>query len=295
MRVLPTAVLLVLAGCAALPTERAAALHGVVLAPDAVTAAETARLFDEIAPRLLALDAGLVRRPLEIWVYDELDDEHVYGGFDAPHGRVLLEAVRRHPGFTLAHELVHAYEPESWSALPAVVREGLADWLAARAVPEVAPEMRASRAVSLASWAVGGLPYPVEDASGAVVLLRLGVPVESDLTPAQALAIPQGEIRAARDAQTLKALYGLGLLVVSRAGLEPLVRLSEEARAAGRERVAPQRILEAAGLSPEKEAWLPAIQGLVRGRDEEAALRRILHVPPAPGVEGAAEPSDVRD
>jgi len=266
--------------CTSVPSTRAMATHGVVMAPDRASATETARLFDDMSARLDALGVGLEVRPTEVWVFDEMDDADVYGGFDSANGRILLDAHRRHPAATLAHELVHAYEPASWQRLPAVVREGLADYLAARAVPEIAAQMRAARAISLASYAIEGLPVPVPDGRGTLLMTRAGVPVETDLTPTQALELPNGRIRAAGDGQVLKALYGMGLLIVSRAGLDVLVALAQEE--GDPSLVSPLRILEVARLDPDKTLWLPAIEGLLQGPEERLLVRQLLGLPPLP-------------
>jgi len=288
------AALLLLGACTSLPDVREVAVHGVVMAPDRESATRTARIWDDVAPRLAALDAGLVVRPVEVWLFDRVDDENVYGGFDEGNARVLLDVERRHPEITLAHELVHAYEPPSWARLPAVVREGLADWLASRAVPGTAAEMRASRAVSLASYAVGGLPVPVEE-DGHVRIARMGVPVETELTPLEALRIPHGRIRSAGDGRTLKALYGMGLLIATRAGLDRLTALSREAQEQGRDVVPPESILEAARLDPDPATWLPAIEGLVAEPEQQAAVRRVLRLAAVPPGDRVPIPARVRD
>lgn len=286
--------LLLLASCTTLPDVREVAVHGVVLAPDRASARETARIWDDVAPRLEALDAGLVVRPVEVWLLDGVDDANVYGGYDVDRSRVLLDVERRHPEITLAHELVHAYEPESWARLPAVVREGLADWLASCAVPGSAAEMRASRAVSLASYALGGLPVPVEE-EGRVRIARMGVEVNTDLTPLDALRIPHGRIRSVGDGRTLKALYGMGLLIATRAGLDRLTTLSREAEEEGRELVPAQRILEAARLDPDPATWLPAIEGMIAQPEQQAAVRRVLGLGDLPPGDPAPNPGGVRD
>jgi len=279
--------------CTSVPTERAIAAHGVVLAPDRASANATARLLDDMSERLATLDAGLEVRPMEVWVFAELDDADVYGGYDEANGRILLDARRLHPSATLAHELVHAYEPASWARLPAVVREGLADHLAARAVPEIAAPMRASRAISLASYAADGLPVPIRTDGGSLLMTRVAVPVETDLTPLEALALPNGKIRAAGDGQTLKALYGMGLLIVSRAGMDTLVALAQEP--GDGPLVAPQRILDAARLPADKAAWMPAIEGLLTGPEERRLVRRMFGLLAMPEDDFEAPDANMRD
>lgn len=291
MRSFAAPALLVLASCTSLPDVQEPAAHGVVWAHDRATADLTARLWDSVAPRLVALDAGLEVRPVEVWLFEDLDETDVYGGFDIGSGRILLDARRSHPEITLAHELVHAYEPASWSRLPAVVREGLADWLASCAVPELADEMHASRAISLASYAVGGLPMSL-DVGETVALARISVPVETDLAPLDALRIPHGRVRSAGDGQVLKALYGMGLLIVTRAPLSDLVELSRQAEARGDPIVRPEDVLAAARLDPDPSTWLPAIEGLIATPERQAFARRILGLSP---LEPDAAPAGVRD
>jgi hypothetical protein len=294
MRIAVPVVCVLAAACSSLPDVRHASAHGVVWAPDHETAVETARLWEDVTPRLEALDAGLEVRPVEVWLFDRLDDENVYGGYDVRSGRILLDASRRHPSITLAHELVHAYEPRSWDRLPAVVREGLADWLASRAVPEKAAEMRASRAISLASYAVGGLPMPLSEDS-AVTITKMGVPVDTEVTPLEALRIRHGHIRRAGDGQTLKALYGMGLLIATRAGIPRLEELSREAAEEGAELVPPERILASARLDPDPSTWLPAIEALIAEPEQQEAVRRILGLPAPAAAEHDAGRSGVRD
>jgi hypothetical protein len=288
---------LLAAACTSMPSARAVAVNGVVLAPDDATAREAASLLDEMTARLDALDAGLEIRPLHVWLLDEVGDGDVYGGYDRPNHRILLDVHRKHPAATLAHELVHAYEPERWSRLPAVVREGLADHLAALAVPEIAVDMRAARAISLASYATGGLPVPVTTAEGRVIMTSGGVPVETELTPVEALEIPHGRIRAAGDGQVLKALYGMGLLIVRRAGI---AKLEELASATAGGLVPPDVILAAARLDDDPATWGPAIEGLLEGPDERRRVREMLGLGAPPPSEPAHDelsspPSDMRD
>jgi hypothetical protein len=294
MRLAPLlALTLLVASCSSIPSERAQAVNGVVLAPERSEAESTAKLLDEMSARLDALGAGLVVRPIEVWLFDRLDDRDVYGGYDAANQRIFLDASRRHPAATLAHELVHAYEPATWERLPAVVREGLADYLAAQAVPEIAPEMRAARAISLASYAVGGLPVSVESSGGTRHLTRAGVTVGTDLSPREALALPHGTIRSAGDGQVLKALYGMGLLIVTRTGLTSLVAL---AQGPGTEPlVPPDLVLAAARLGPDKTTWLPAIEALLEGPEDDRLVREMLGLPPLPQDDLTAPDVDVRD
>ena len=292
-RLAPIGLVLLAAACTSVPSSRVATANGVVLAPDRPTADRTAQLLDEMTERLDALGVGLEIRPLEVWLFDDLHDGDVYGGYDASKRRILLDAHRRHPAATLAHELVHAYEPASWSRLPAAVREGIADHLAARAVPEIAAEMRAARAISLASYAIGGLPVSVRSDSGTVQLTRAGVPVETDLEPLEILAIPHGRIRSAGDGQTLKAIYGMGLLIVTRAGIEPLVALASEPGST--DLVAPEDVLAAARLSPDAGTWGPAIDGLLEGPEERRLVREMLGLPPAPLHDSEATDGEMRN
>ena len=67
-------IVLVATACTSVPSTRVIAANGVVLAPSRASATETARLFDEMSARLDALGVGLEVRPMEVWVYDELDE-----------------------------------------------------------------------------------------------------------------------------------------------------------------------------------------------------------------------------
>lgn len=261
--------------CVSMPSERVETPYGTVCAEDLKEAKATASLLAELAPAVLAVDSSFRPRPVEVWMLDQVGSEYLYGGFDSA-GRILLEIVPHFRRSSLAHELVHAFEGPEWASLPAVMQEGLADWVAARVAPEEGPALRANRAVSLASYVGSGLRIPVvmDDRREVCFILRVAFP--EALTVDEALRVPHNQIQSAGTGKFMQALYGLGLFLCSRIGLENLLDLSRRAERGGLDLIPPEWIYEAARLDPDPSTWAEAVQDFISGQEEQRVLRRII-------------------
>lgn len=271
----PVICLLLLSACVSVPSERVETPYGTVCAENLEEAEAFAALLAELAPAVLAVDSSFQPRPVEIWMLDQVGSEYLYGGFDSS-GRILLEIVPHFRRSSLAHELVHAFEGPEWAALPAVMQEGLADWVAARVAPEEGSALRANRAVSLASYVGRGLRIPVVMDDGREVCFILRVTIPDALPVDEALRVPHNQIQSVGTGKFMQALYGLGLFLCSRIGLENLLDLSRRAEREGLDLIPPEWIYEAARLDPDPSTWAGAVQEFVSGEEEQRTLRRII-------------------
>ncbi|MBK7641682.1 MAG: ImmA/IrrE family metallo-endopeptidase [Planctomycetes bacterium] len=173
--------------------------------------------------------------------------------------------------FLLGHELAHALFDETWQLLPQIVEEGLADHAGETASPACGAARRLAHAIRLCSWTGPGLEL-VEN--GRVVeTLRARLEPDSLPEPARMLELDGRSYHDVKPAENRELLYAFGYLIVERIGVVKLRELCVAARAAGRKRLAPKELLEAARLDPsDRRAWIPAIQALV-GERELAAYR----------------------
>ncbi len=133
---------------------------GEVRAGTTEKAQEVASLLRELAPRVQEVLPGSQRRPIDVWVQDELRVYRYQRRPESVRGFTLLsdefQARRIHlldegqPSWYLAHELVHALIGPSWKALPGVLEEGLGDVVAERLNPDYADHIRAHRLLNTA-------------------------------------------------------------------------------------------------------------------------------------------------
>ncbi len=175
---LSVAVSLSLSACASAPPVSYQSTRGDIRAHDLASAEQTGAWLDDLQPVLESWipDARTGRR-FEVWrmadhewpgpgilreqhpryglclsesgqirIRDQLTIPHMEEIARAPEWRLRTKAV-------LAHELVHGLLGDSWRGLPLVVEEGLADYLAARAVPELAGAERTTGALPLLLFA----------------------------------------------------------------------------------------------------------------------------------------------
>jgi hypothetical protein len=270
-RSLAWALLLGAAGCVQPPSESVDTPYGVVRADTAEQARELAEMLNELRPRVVALLPDAVDRSTEVWLDSGLrgselaGDESVAALTNISAGRIQLrgDAGGIDLDFLLAHELVHALMGESWDPLPAVMKEGLCDSLAARLVPKSAPLARALRMFA-ARFAFGDqaldLALTEPDFGGRWgTRIDIASPGVLRRDPLDALALQGRGIRLHGDTEDEDALYGYGLLVVERAidriGVEGLNAMCREARDAGSEVVPPDWLLWAAGLDTDLDTW----------------------------------------
>jgi hypothetical protein len=236
---------------AAPPAASATARLGTVRAATSARAEAVARLFDDLAPRIVQTVPDAHFEPLEVWVqetptlyrlrastYSDTDGFWA-AGVRRIHLRESADQVER----TLAHELVHASLGAVWERLPGTLEEGVCDWVAAQLVPHAAPRLRAGR-LATAAAAIGGLPLEVElwvdepeggplVARGLNVHVRIVADAAETVDPGDVFVVRAGLSTARAAPGVRRALYGLGFLVAERIatlhGLEGLHAICAQA------------------------------------------------------------------
>jgi hypothetical protein len=265
--------ILAIASCRAAPTSAVRTPYGEARAERPDEARQLALLLSDLAPRVRDLLPDCRSRTTDVWLDDLL-------GGDAPDGRpevvglTSLESGRIHlrrdrlgldADFILAHELVHAHLGPSWKPLPAILKEGLCDVVAARLAPTSAVRVRAVRLVD-ASFSDPGMALELTYSEpGGAGRTRVPIPISGQdrFDPVPALGLAGGGIQAHEVPGDESALYGYGLLVTDRIvsfiGLEGLHELCLRSTSAGHEVVPTPWILAAAGLDESAESWRAAL------------------------------------
>ena len=300
VRRLFVALALVLApGCLVAPPRVSVAAHmGVVRAESPGQAHRVAQLLDELAPRVHAMLPDTRPEPVEVWVqrqlaiYDQWEVERGVPAFTIEGvGRIhIQEAGQRELSAALGHELVHSLLGPSWSTLPAVAEEGLADWVQERLHPELASSLRADHLAKAAAAFDGlqlGLWLPDRHGEGEQIArftflgrpegaLPLGPPSEA----IERRGEPDGSFwQPYQVSVSDPRLYGMGYLLVARIverhGIAALHGLCLRAGQEGLASVPSAWLLDLAGLDDEPATWRRAVA--VRfGETEVKALGRTL-------------------
>ena len=284
---LVAALTLCAAGCVQPPSESVDTPYGVVRADTAEQARDLAEMLTDLRPRVVELLPDAVDRSTEVWLDSGLrgselaGDQSVAALTNVSAGRIQLrgDASGIDLDFLLAHELVHALMGGTWDPLPAVMKEGLCDALAARLVPRSAPLARALRLFA-ARFAFGDQALDLsltEPGLGGRWGTRIDIASPGVLRrgPLDALALQGRGIRLHDATEDEDALYGYGLLVVERSveriGLDGLHLMCVAATEDGAEVVPADWLLWAAGLDTDPATWQRALaEGF--GPDELAAL-----------------------
>jgi len=271
--------------------------YGDVRADSQGTAVKVAVMLEELSPQVQALLPGSQVRAIDVWVQDELRVYRFNRRPESVRGFTLLSeefhARRIHlqedgqSSWYLSHELVHALIGESWSTLPGILEEGLADVVAQELTREQRAHIRAHRLLNATAF-TGGLelelgfriperarrererehtaPEETEDAGEHAqprrgsepdirrrLLLRLTdeVPIE---TARKLLETGRGELHE-RWPEIPEAYYGFAWLVVARiherVGIDGLHELCLRAAAEGHELVPAEWLLAAADMDLE--------------------------------------------
>ena len=280
--------LALLAGCAQAPPV---VVHGPEL---------TVRCADEMRGRALGLHAQTLvasarqllgsQRPLpstwpEVWLVPGLEvpglppGAHAEGAIERDREgrpRRIVVHLGRSDALaleTLVHEVVHALEPPG-SRLPALLEEGLADWVGDRLVPEAGIGLRRLEAATL----YGGIDLAISGRGlrGTLRLEPTGqpVPLRELLRFEEARSLYDAAGDDGRD-QGLGLTYGAGWFLVDRIlercgldghsgrGLRPGLRSANSVQA----------VLERAGIADEAELSAQAALALVARPD---GLRRLI-------------------
>lgn len=174
---------------------------------------------------------------------------------------------------TLAHELTHFSLGPEWGALPAVLEEGLCNWVATRAAPGIAPEDRLCVALCVARLMGGEAAVEVvlEEHLLDVKLHRSAV-CEGLAEVPEMLALGRFELWSSRWSERADELYALGHLLVQRIGVTRLHQLCIAARERGLELIPASEVLAAAGLPLDRpELWWASVLAMT-GTPERAGL-----------------------
>lgn len=277
-------VLIGVSSCAATPPPYLA-LHdlGQVRAESRDSAEQFKDLVSELQPRVIEVLPDAESRSTEVWVQQTL--RHRRGaaapdnvkGFtlisgDARRGRIHLREDTDYPEWFLAHELVHSLLGSSWNTIPGVLEEGMCDVVAAELNPEVAPRIRALRAIE-ASLFLGKLKLQLSHVrSGERKHNTIWFHYDRGESPIGITeAFEPGTLEMKkRWAQLPDSLYGLGFLIATRieanAGLQGLHSMCRRAESQGLGTVPFEWLMDAAELES-LEALTEAPQSLL-GRDE---------------------------
>lgn len=178
---------------------------------------------------------------------------------------------------TVVHELVHLYLGEARHRLPAIVEEGLCEWIAQRHVPESAIESRAEHLLNMATVIAGAFTFDERTTEGGHVMtwtIRARIDVERLPNPRAALLLSRDELFVIRPEENHRVLTSFGFLLVERIGLPRLVELVEQSRSSGDAGIPPEALFAAAGLDPhDTSRWMPAVRALASPEQILEAIR----------------------
>ncbi len=275
-----------LAACVSAPSASVVSGHGIVRAPTTAEAAEVAVLLEDLHPRVQRMLPGTRSTRVEVWLQDRLrifwmlepSQEVVALNFDA-WDRIHLKRGSDSLSEDLAHELVHLMLDDSWSCLPPVLEEGLADHVGITLHPAIAPDFRAGRLLSVIAdlgGYSGRIRFENPTPSGAECLVfRLLEPPDHAVEPLDALRPFVEDILPHSRSEAKSTLYGLGFLVISRivdrVGYQGLHAEFLVAKEQGLEAVPTERLLELARLDHSSASWVEAALDLLG----EAELRAL--------------------
>lgn len=180
--------------------------------------------------------------------------------------------------YVVAHELTHYFisggedRGREWRRLPAILEEGLCEWVAQCAQPKIGDSVRAQHALLTGTLVSGGirlvLPKPV-DSSAPPTLVTLSA---EDVDRGElgvldhALDYTRDELLAIRPVANRRALTSLGFFLVRRIGVDGLRQLVDEARENDQSQVPVARICAAAKLDPNsRREWLTSAKDIADG------------------------------
>lgn len=260
-------------GCAGPPLAEVATPYGDVHAESQEQANHLAALLLRLHPGVGRLLPDSLDRDTDVWLADfsrdpQLADRPGVVGFTSVRGaeiRIRADRLGQDADFVLAHELVHALLGPSWDPLPAILKEGLCDALAARLAPESAARVRGIRLFEAGrAWPALELELSTFD-PGLRRRRKLAVPLAAGgVGPVTALQRPGAGIHLHDGWDDEDALYGYGLLVaeriLDRVGVVGLHELCKQATAVGEETVPAAWLLSTAELDERPSTWARAIR-----------------------------------
>lgn len=294
---------LLLAGCpicltacqVAPPAYSTAARAGIVRAASQGDAQRVAAMFDQLAPRVVALVPDSRSKKLEVWLQDApalyLFSTSSYSDADGfwadDRARIHLRESAENLERTLAHELVHASLGRSWRTLPGTLEEGLCDVVSARLCASGATRVRGGRLLS-AAFATGGLVLELElvvpaevHPLGIRMAFNTRVRLEGDpplhLDPMEVFRLQAGLSSASLPTEVKKACYGLSFLVVERIidrrGFTGLNELCRRASAEKLAHIPAEWLLDAAELTADPRSWQQAVVASLGPAELEELVR----------------------
>lgn len=265
------------------------------------------RVLDELdllGPQVLAAVPGLVVRPVDIYLVNEIRSE--FWAQRVPDGQIngacfrengvrwievrsmLSVESERH---MIAHELLHHWLGPEWEEMPFFVLEGWADYAADVAGHREPAGERVDQVILLASTLFHGLV--VDNAGDAVrcalgderigaseIILAnggLGVPMPPRSWRMRAvLSTCRAEDVHGTNAQYFESWVGLGYLIAARIGIEKMHQVCLSAHSSGQKVISPDCLLQAAGLTEEvAENWNRAIIDLLEPSEHAEIRRRV--------------------
>lgn len=216
---------------------------------------------------------GFSTRPLRAHFADHLMYDKIAGVRKEPLLGGAWIAVRRDANNvenTLAHEMAHFYFEDVHDRFPAVLEEGLCEFLADQVFP--APKTRQTRLVFVGASYLDRFLIEVKDAKGKEMLPYLVQPVPS---VEEIFEIGWYE-NFSGDVRVNETLYGLGWLIAERIGWEGLIALARRGEEAGVSTVPSEWILAAADLHPPTSEKLSA--AIVQAFGDELGGGRLLRI-----------------
>jgi len=290
-RHLAALVALLFAACqAAPPTYEVASEDDMVRADSPFLATRVAGILGRTRNQVLELVPDSTRKPLEVWLQDELhlyrfrrgSYEHADGFWAEGAGRIHLRTEAHHLERTLVHELVHSSLDDTWSVLPGTLEEGLCDWVSTRICPYSSARLRAGR-LSAACLGLGSLEIQIElraahadgtaQALGSYARILLEGDIDPPVSPCDVFQLQAGRSDSGLSGPRKKALYGLAFFLIDRiathdSGLGSLHALCVRARSEGLPEVPTEWLLEAAGLEGlDALQWKPGLADAFTGAE----------------------------
>ncbi len=302
--------------CAGPPPVFHESMRGDIRAFDNASAKQTARWLDELQPVIEEwIPGSRAGQRFEVWRMTEAawpgpgvpsDHDASYGVHTEGAAQIRLRDQPTIPGMEgvsaapewalrtkaiLAHELVHGLLGDSWDALPRVVEEGLCDFLAARAVPELAGAERTTQALPLLLLATTEPVHVFATASAdhcvgtatATLLRPTPLPDPETFLSVGASGVPPPWHR---DADRVGRALGFALVsrIMERGGIEDLHRIAAISREPTSRAALTDALLDAAALDNlEANTLISLARGLLDRDDSNRWLGLVF----AELVEGA--------
>lgn len=265
---------------------------GIVRAHSTATTRQVAGWLEQLVPGVSTRLPATRSVVPEVWVQRGLrlhenhhPPEWVDGFTTSAPDRIHLREDAEELEAILCHELVHLVLDDSWSALPTVIEEGLCERIAMELTSsEDALYFASKRMVAAVYLGSGDLllarrfDLPGGSVMSSDVLLRMRVEMQPEsASPLESLELAGGyaDIRGGRIGAEH---YGFGAWLVDRIvdniGYRGLHDLCVQAQARGEELIAVDRLLAAARLPRDPEAWRPILARSFTEADLSAVAER---------------------